>query len=138
MKIKIIIYMLLIYSNSIKAQCCIDSLYDSLLFTNGICKKTITATYLSCGKNQISSETNDNIRKIRKQIKYIPQSSVSFLYKDRKYYISVSNECDMSKYSKGDKIKIEIIFFKDIKQPYKYKNPFSFISSIYHDVQSRE
>ena len=36
----------------------------------------------------------------------------------------------MSKYSKGDKIKIDISFYKDMKQPYKYINPFSIITSV--------
>ena len=132
MKKTIIIFMLLIFSNCIKAQCETDCLYDSLQYTNGICEKTIVVTYLSVGKNPISpgNDEEDNMRKIKEQIKYIPHSSVYFSYNEKRYYISISNECDMSQYSEGDKIKIDIIFYKDIKQPYKYIYPFSFITSV--------
>ncbi len=112
--------MLLIFSNYIKAQNDVGCLYDSLLYKNGICKKTIDVTYLSSGKNPISpgNDKNDEIRKIVQRISYIPKSSVHFSYKGKGYYISISNECDMTKYSEGDKIKIDIVFFEDIKQPY--------------------
>lgn len=46
--------MLLMFGNHIKAQNDVDCLYDSLRYTNGVCKKTIDATYLSFGKNPIS------------------------------------------------------------------------------------
>jgi hypothetical protein len=39
--------------------------------------------YLSYGKNQINGNTNNETHKIKKQIKYIPHSSVSFLYKEK-------------------------------------------------------
>lgn len=110
MRKKILLFVLLIYSNLINAQCGIDSLYDSPSYTNGICKKTLIVKYLSYGKNQINGNTNNETHKIKKQIKYIPHSSVSFLYKEKKYYISLSNECDMSPYSKGDTIMIDIMF----------------------------
>ena len=54
MKKTIIMLMLLIFGNQIKAQSGIDFLYDSLQFTNGVCQKTIDVTYLSVGKNPIS------------------------------------------------------------------------------------
>ena len=124
--------MLLIFSNQIKAQSDVDCLYDSLRYTNGVCKKTIDVTYLSYGKNPISpgNDKDDEIRKIKQRISYIPNSSVHFSYKEKEYYISISNECDMTKYSEGDKIKIDIVFFEDIKQPYKYEIPFSLITSV--------
>ena len=125
-----ILFVLLIYSNLVNAQCVMDCLYDSLSYTNDICKKTLIVKYLSYGKNPINGDTNNETHKIKEQIKYIPHSSVSFLYKGEKYNISISNECDMSQYSEGDKIKIDIIFYKDIKQPYKYIYPFSFITSV--------
>ena len=124
--------MLLIFGNQIKAQSGIDCLYDSLQFTNGVCQKTIDVTYLSFGKNPISpgNDKDDAIRKIEEQIKYIPHSSVHFSYKEKEYYISIGNECDMTQYSEGDKIKIDIVFFEDIKQPCKYEKPFSLITSV--------
>lgn len=124
--------MLLIFGNQIKAQSGIDCLYDSLQFTNGVCQKTIDVTYLSFGKNPISpaNDKDDDIRKIREQLKYIPHSSVHFSYKEKEYYISISEECDMSPYSEGDIIKIDITFYKDIKQPYKNEKPFSLITSV--------
>ena len=36
----------------------------------------------------------------------------------------------MTQYSEGDKIKIDIVFFEDIKQPCKYEKPFSLITSV--------
>ena len=132
MKNTIILILLLIFGNQMKAQSGIDFLYDSLQFTNGVCQKTIDVTYLSYGKNQISpgNDKDDDIRKIREQIKYIPHSSVHFSYKEKGYYISISDECDMSQYTEGDKIRIDITFYKDIKQPYQYEKPFSIISSV--------
>ena len=122
--------MLLIFGNQIKAQSDVDCLYDSLLYMNGICNKTIVVTYFSVGKNQISTDSDDEIHKIKEKIGYIPHSSVHFSYKEKEYYISISDECDIFKYSEGDKIKIDIVFFEDIKQPYKYEKPFSFITSV--------
>ena len=124
--------MLLIFGNQMKAQSGIDFLYDNLQFTNGVCQKTIDVTYLSVGKNPIShgNDKDDAIRKIKEQIKYLPHSSVHFSYKEKEYYISISDEYDLSSYSKGDKIRIDIVFFEDIKQPYKYEKPFSFITSV--------
>ena len=124
--------MLLMFGNHIKAQNDVDCLYDSLRYTNGVCKKTIDATYLSFGKNPISpgNDKDDEIRKIKQRISYIPNSSVHFSYKEKEYYISIGNECDMTQYSEGDKIKIDIVFFEDIKQPCKYEKPFSLITSV--------
>ena len=124
--------MLLFFSNYIKAQSDVDCLYDSLLYKNGVYKKSIDVTYLSFGKNPISSgnDKDDEIRKIMQRVSDIPNSSVHFSYKGQGYYISISNECDMTKYSEGDKIKIDIVFFEDIKQPYKYDKPFSLITSV--------
>ena len=124
--------MLLMFGNYIKAQNDVDCLYDSLRYTNGVCKKTIDVTYLSFGKNPISqgNDKDDEIRKIKQRISYIPNSSVHFSHKEKEYYISIGNECDMTKYSEGDKIKIDIVFFEDIKQPYKYEKPFSLITSV--------
>ena len=124
--------MLLMFGNYIKAQNDVDCLYDSLRYTNGVCKKTIDVTYLSFGKNPISqgNDKDDEIRKIKQRISYIPNSSVHFSYKEKEYYISIGNECDMTQYSEGDKIKIDIVFFEDIKQPYKYEKPFSLITSV--------
>ena len=133
-----ILFVLLIYSNLVNAQCVMDFLYDSLSYTNDICKKTLIVKYLSYGKNPINGDTNNETHKIEEQIKYIPHSSVSFLYKGEKYNISISNECDISKYSKGDSIMIDILFFKNIKQPYKYKNPFSLVSSVTEYKPSKE
>ena len=132
MKNTIIMFILLIFGNQIKAQNGIDYLYDSLQFTNGVCQKTIDVTYLSYGKNQISpgNDKDDAIRKIEEQIKFLPHNSVHFLYKEKEYYISISDEYDLSRYSEGDKIRIDIVFFEDIKQPYKYEKPFSFITSV--------
>ena len=124
--------MLLMFGNHIKAQNDVDCLYDSLRYTNGVCKKTIDATYLSFGKNPISpgNDKDDEIRKIKQRISYIPNSSVHFSYKEKEYCISIGNECDMTQYSEGDKIKIDIVFFEDIKQPCKYEKPFSLITSV--------
>ncbi len=85
-----ILFVLLIYSNLVNAQCVMDFLYDSLSYTNDICKKTLIVKYLSCGKNPINGDTNNETHKIKEQIKYIPNSSVSFLYKGEKYNISIS------------------------------------------------
>lgn len=127
------IFLLLImvaFCNTAKAQCGIDSLFFDLQYTNDTCKKTLIVTYLSYGKNQINTDSNNETHKIVKCIKYLPHSSISFLYKDKKYYISLSNDCDVSKIYKGDTIMIDITFFKNIKQPYEYKNPFSIVSSV--------
>ena len=115
--------MLLMFGNHIKAQSDVDRLYDNLQYTNGVCKKTINVTYLSFGKNPISpsNDKDDEIRKIKQRISYVPNSSVHFSYKEKEYYISIGNECDMTQYSEGDKIKIDIVFFEDIKQPCKYE-----------------
>ena len=99
--------MLLMFGNHIKEQSDVDRLYDNLQYTNGVCKKTINVTYLSFGKNPISpgNDKDDEIRKIKQRISYVPNSSVHFSYKEKEYYISIGNECDMTKYSEGDNIK---------------------------------
>lgn len=76
--------MLLILGNQIKAQCGKDCLYDSLQYANGICEKTIVVTFLAYGKDPINTVSDDEIRKIKKQIGYLPNSSVSFSYKEQK------------------------------------------------------
>ena len=132
--------MLLMFGNHIKAQSDVDRLYDNLQYTNGVCKKTINVTYLSFGKNPISpsNDKDDEIRKIKQRISYVPNSSVHFSYKEKEYYISIGNECDMTKYSEGDNIKIDIVFFEDIKQPYEYEKPFSFITSVTDPLSAQD
>ena len=55
---------------------------------------------------------------------------MSFLYKEQKYYISLHKECKIPNISKGEKIILQIQFYKDIKQPYKNKYPYAIISKI--------
>ena len=70
--------MLLIFSNCIKAQSDVDCLYDSLLYKNGICKKTIDVTYLSLGKNPISPGNENSL-----QLEKIESSYPYRVYLDR-------------------------------------------------------
>lgn len=112
------------------AQCDKKCLYDSLFFTNGRCEKDLIVSFVSYGKNPLI-DTPSNVKKtIKSKIKRIPNSSVSFLYNGNRYYISVDNKCDLSRFSKGDTIMVKIVFFEDIKQPHKYENYFSLIKKI--------
>ena len=116
---------------SLRAQNENDSLYCNLTYSNGICQKTLAVTYLSYGKNPIGYESTDKeVDKIKEKLKYRPHSALSLLYKGQKYYICLNNECTSKNLSKGDKIEVNITFYKDIKQPNKEEYPFAIISSI--------
>lgn len=115
---------------SLYAQCEKKCLYDSLIFINGRCEKELIVSFLSYGKNPLIDTQSNDKKKIKRKIKRIPNSSVSFIYKGDRYYISVDNKCDLSRFSKGDTIMVKIVFFKDIKQPHKYENYFSLIKKI--------
>ena len=116
---------------SLRAQNANDSLYCDLVYSNGICQKTLAVTYLSYGKNPMGYESTDKeVAKIKKELKYQPHSALSFLYKGHKYYISLNNECTSKNLSKGDKVELNITFYKDIKQPDKEEYPFAIVSSI--------
>ena len=115
---------------SIYAQCEKGSLYDNLFFTNGICEKDFIVEFLSFGKNPLINVQNKVKNEFKGKIKRLPNSSVAFLYNGTRYYISVDNKCDLSKISKGDSIRVKIVFFEDIRQPHKYENNFALIKKI--------
>ena len=115
---------------SIYAQCEKESLYDNLIFTDGICEKDFTVEFLSFGKNPLINVQNEVKKEFKSKIKRLPNSSVAFLYNGIRYYISVDNKCDLSKISKGDSISVKIVFFKDLRQPHKYENNFALIKKI--------
>ena len=115
---------------SIYAQCEKGSLYDNLFFTNGICEKDFIVEFLSFGKNPLINVQNEVKNEFEGKIKRLPNSSVAFLYNGTRYYISVDNKCDLSKISKGDSIRVKIVFFEDIRQPHKYENNFALIKKI--------
>lgn len=130
MKRKLLIILSILCCNIINAQHGNDSFYDSLSFTNGICQKNIIVIYNSFGKNPLGSDSDSEVFKIKKELKYIPHSSISFFYKEKQYYISVANNCKLPAFNKGDTLQLSIKFFENIKQPYKYKHPFSIITSL--------
>ena len=66
----------------------------------------------------------------KKEIKEIPKSSVSLVYKEKEYYISIKNKCDTRGIPYGEKIKIRIIYFEKLRQPYDFTYPFAIITKI--------
>ena len=116
--------------HTIGAQFLEQQLYDSLSYSDGVCVKTIKVSYLSLGRDPLN-ERNDSIALIiMNATQNTPYTSMSFLYKEQKYYISLHKECKIPNISKGEKIILQIQFYKDIKQPYKNKSPYAIISKI--------
>ncbi|MDD7558415.1 MAG: hypothetical protein PUJ69_07085 [Porphyromonas somerae] len=66
----------------------------------------------------------------KKEIKEIPKSSVSFVYEGQNYYISIKNECDTRRITYGERIRMRILFFEGIKQPYSFIHPFAVITKV--------
>lgn len=101
--------------HTIGAQFLEQQLYDSLSYSDGVCVKTIKVSYLSLGRDPLN-ERNDSIALIiMNATQNTPYTSMSFLYKEQKYYISLHKECKIPNISKGEKIILQIQFYKDIK-----------------------
>jgi len=92
--------------------------------------KKIEVSYLSLGRD-ILNENNDSIAiRIRTITENTPYSSMSFLYRGQKYYISVHQKCKTNNLSANEKITLYIQFYRDIKQPYQNKYPYAIITKI--------
>ena len=113
----LLLLLLCVQIHTIEAQHLEKHLYDGLSFSDGVCFKTVKVTYLAFGRDPLN-ECN------------IPYTSISFLYKGQKYYISLHKRCKVPNISEGRKIILQIQFYKDIKQPYQNKHPYAIITKI--------
>lgn len=130
MRIFLLLLLFGLHTPAVKAQHIKQRLYDNLSYSNGICLKKIEVSYLSLGRD-ILNENNDSIAiRIRTITKNTPYSSISFLYRGQKYYISVHQKCKTNNLSANEKITLYIQFYRDIKQPYQNKYPYAIITKI--------
>lgn len=107
-----------------------QNLYDGLSYSNGVCFKKVEVSYLTLGRDPLN-ESDDSIAiTIKNATQNTPYTSMSFLYRGQKYYISIHEKCKTPNMSEGEKIILHIQFYKDIKQPYKYKHPYAIITKI--------
>lgn len=126
----LLLLLLCVQIHTIEAQHLEKHLYDGLSFSDGMCFKTVKVTYLAFGRDPLN-ECNDSIALvIRNVTQNIPYTSISFLYKGQKYYISLHKRCKVPNISEGRKIILQIQFYKDIKQPYQNKHPYAIITKI--------
>ena len=126
----LLLLLLCVQIHTIEAQRLEKHLYDGLSYSDGVCLKTIKVTYLAFGRDPLN-ECNDSIALvIRNVTQNIPYTSISFLYKGQKYYISLHKTCKVPNISEGRKIILQIQFYKDIKQPYQNKHPYAIITKI--------
>ena len=113
------------------AQCIPDSsLYSHITYIDGKCEREIECIFQGIGRNPLDGDTLGIASAIKKEIKEIPKSSVSFVYKGQNYYISIKNECDTRRISYGERIRMRILFFEGIKQPYSFIHPFAIITKV--------
>lgn len=129
-KISLLIFVILL-SCKMDAQCLPDScLYSHITYIDGKCEREIECIFQGIGRNPLDGDTLGIASAIKKEIKEIPKSSVSFVYKGQNYYISIKNECDTRRISYGERIRMRILFFEGIKQPYSFIHPFAIITKV--------
>ncbi len=116
--------------HTLKAQHLEQRLYDGLTYSDGVCLKTVKVSYLAFGRDPLN-EMNDSIALIISNVtQNTPCTSMSFLYKGQKYYISLHKKCKVPNMSEGEKIILQIQFYKNIKQPFQNKHPYAIITQI--------
>lgn len=127
----ILLTFVILLSCKMDAQCIPDSsLYSHITYIDGKYEREIECIFQGIGKNPLDEDTQGIASAIKKEIKEIPKSSVSFVYKGENYYISIKNECDTRRISYGERIRMRIVFFEGIKQPYSFIHPFAIITKI--------
>lgn len=109
-----------------------QSLYDNLTFENGVCYKQFNVVFDGFGKNPLNGSFSEGLSQVLSKENDIPTSSISFIYDNQEYYISLSNDCDWSgeDYRRGDMITVQIAFFENVKQPYDNIYPFAIVMQI--------
>ena len=107
-----------------------SSLYSHITYIDGKCEREIECIFQGIGRNPLDGDTLGIASAIKEEIKEIPKSSVSFVYKGENYYISIKNDCDTRKISYGERVRMRILFFERIKQPYSYIHPFAIIIKV--------
>lgn len=127
----ILLTFVILLSCNMDAQCIPDSsLYSHITYIDGKYEREIECIFQGIGRNPLDGDTLGIASAIKKEIKEIPKSSVSFVYKGENYYISIKNECDTRRISYGERIRMRIVFFEGIKQPYSFIHPFAIITKI--------
>ena len=130
MKIILLIFTVLLPCKTNAQSTQDSSLYSNIKYVNGRYEREIECVFQGIGKNPIDGDTQGMASAIKKEIKEIPKSSVSLVYKEKEYYISIKNKCDTRGIPYGEKIKIRIIYFEKLRQPYDFTYPFAIITKI--------
>ena len=130
MKIILLIFTVLLPCKTNTQSTQDSSLYSNIKYVNGKYEREIECVFQGIGKNPIDGDTQGIASAIKKEIKEIPKSSVSLVYKEKEYYISIKNKCHTRGIPYGEKIKIRIIYFEKLRQPYDFTYPFAIITKI--------
>ncbi len=111
-----------------------DGLYYDLQFVDGICVKEFVVHPLSVENSILRGEITEDMEQIMKK-EDVPKQVLLFYYHMYHYYISISNDCDLTyiknaEQSPSQEVKIRVKFYEKVKQPYHYELPFAVIETI--------
>lgn len=73
---------------------------------------------------------DNSVMLIKRQLKKMPSSFISFMYKGSKYDINKLDTFSAYSYKEGEDVELDITFFENIKDPYSDDIPFAIVTDI--------
>lgn len=116
-----------------------STIYDSLLFENGMAIKKVAVDYKCLGKSPTATtSTNDSlIAAINNAIKLHSETAMEFYHNNKNYYVNLHDKClrkavmlnarKTNSHDKSINIMITIVFFENV---YYRGNPYAVIIDI--------